>query len=114
MGRPHISEPRNRQFNLSLTESELASIQRRASALGMRPVHFGRVLLLDERRDIVRPATMPDNRNRLIYDQLMRLGNNLNQLVRHIHRTGDPLPTDLEPLLKDIRAIIARGCADDR
>ena len=45
----------------------------------------------------------------LIYGQLVRLGNNLNQMVRHLHRTGDPLPADLEPLLKDIRHI---HCAD--
>jgi hypothetical protein len=44
----------------------------------------------------------------LIYGQLARLGNNLNQMVRHLHQTGDPLPADLEPLLKDIRRIIAR------
>jgi hypothetical protein len=46
MGRPKISEPRSRQLNLSLTESELARIRQRAEALGMRPVHFGRALLL--------------------------------------------------------------------
>ena len=51
---------------------------------------------------------------RLIYAQLVRLGNNLNQMVRHLHRTGDPLPADLEPLLADIRQLIARGCRDDR
>jgi hypothetical protein len=48
------------------------------------------------------------------YGQLARLGNNLNQMVRHLHQTGDPLPADLEPLLTDIRRIIARGAADDR
>lgn len=109
MGRPKISEPRDRQFNLSLTASELASIQRRAEAVSMRPVHFGRALLLEENRKIKSPEN--ENRtstDRLIFTQLVRLGNNLNQLVRHLHRTGDPLPADLEPLLNDIRQIIAR------
>jgi hypothetical protein len=45
---------------------------------------------------------------RLIHSQLVQLGNNLNQLVRHLHSTGEPLPPDLEPLLADIRQIIAR------
>jgi hypothetical protein len=30
-------------------------------------------------------------------------------MIRHLHRTGDPLPADLEPLLKDIRQILARA-----
>ena len=108
MGRPIKSELRSHQFNLSLTASELETIKRRAHAFGMRPVHFGRALLLDpDRRPAVNPATR-SNIERLVYGQLARLGNNLNQMVRHLHRTGDPLPADLESLLKDIRQIIAR------
>jgi len=114
MGRPRKSEPRSEQFNLSLTASELASIKRRAQAVGMRPVHFGRALLLEEGRKSVPKGEPASNANRLIYGQLVRLGNNLNQLVRHLHQTGDPLPADLEPLLTDIRQIIMRGCRDDR
>ena len=79
----------------------------------MRPVYFGRALLLDQSGK--KPDNgKPDNFARLVYGQLVRLGNNLNQMVRHLHRTGDPLPADLEPLLSDIRRIIARGCGDDR
>jgi hypothetical protein len=33
--------------------------------------------------------------------------------VRHCHLTGNPLPEDLEPLLKDIRQIIMRGHRND-
>lgn len=110
MGRPRKSEPRTKQLNLSLTEAELESICRRAEAVGMRPVHFGRAILLDEARSVRKQtAANGSNLERLIYDQLSRLGNNLNQLVRHLHRTGDPVPADLEPLLADIRQIVARG-----
>jgi hypothetical protein len=114
MGRPKKSEPRSQQLNLSLTESELESIRKRAQAVGMRPVHFGRALLLDQNRKLTVKSQPSSNAERLIYDQLVRLGNNLNQMVRHLHRTGEPLPTDLEPLLKDIRHIIERRCRDDR
>jgi hypothetical protein len=107
MGRPRKSEPRCEQFNLSLTTYELESIRKRAEAVGMRPVHFGRALLLDHH--ILTIKREPSgNVEQLIYGQLVRLGNNLNQMVRHLHRTGDPLPADLEPLLKDIRQIIAK------
>ena len=114
MGWPKKSEPRDKQLNLSLTQSEFESIKRRAYAVGMRPVHFGRVALLTNDGKAAPRCDQESNVNRLIYGQLVRLGNNLNQLVRHLHQTGDPLPADLEPLLKDIRQIIARRCRDDR
>src|SRR6266436_2884443 len=95
MGRPRKSEPRCEQLNLSLTASELESITKRAHALGMRPVHFGRAVLLDQDRKVAVKRELNGNSERLIYGQLVRLGNNLNQLVRHSHRTGDPLPADL-------------------
>jgi hypothetical protein len=114
MGRPTKAEPRCKQLNLSLTESELASIARRAQAVGMRPVHFGRAVLLDQTRKLAPNSEPAGNVARLVHTQLVRLGNNLNQMVRHLHSTGDPLPADLEPLLRDIRHIVARGCRDDR
>jgi Bacterial mobilisation protein (MobC) len=109
MGRPRTSEPRCHQLNLSLTARELKSIKCRAAALGMRPVHFGRAMLLDKNKQPPsNPETNHSNIDRLVYGQLVRLGNNLNQIVRRLHQTGDPLPADLEPLLNDIRAILAR------
>lgn len=108
MARPRKSEPRDRQFNISLTASELGSIQKRAAALGMRPVHFGRAMLLSRSIEPALKSETNDNTQRLIYAQLVRLGNNLNQMVRHLHATGDPLPADLEPLLRDIRQILTR------
>ncbi len=108
MGRPRTSEPRCHQLNLSLTGSELDSVRRRAEALGMRLAHFGRFKLLGERRPLKRTRQAPSHLPRLIYGQLARVGNNLNQLMRHLHRTGEPLPADLEPLLSEIRRIMAR------
>ncbi len=109
MGRPRKSEPRDRQLNLSLTAAEYESVVRRAEALGMRPVHFGRAALLARSGIALSKNEPPDNMLRRVHGQLVRLGNNLNQMVRHLHQTGDPLPADLEPLLNDIRRIIARG-----
>jgi hypothetical protein len=108
MARPRKSEPRDKQFNLSLTASELESIKQRSTALGMRPVHFGRAVLLNGTVRAPANSEAKTHAQRLIYAQLARLGNNLNQMVRHLHRTRDPLPPDLEPLLRDIRQIIAR------
>jgi hypothetical protein len=87
---------------------ELEDIKARAHALGMRPAHFGRALLLDKNRQPASHSAPANNTRRLIHSQLVRLGNNLNQMVRHLHQTGDPVPADLEPLLNDIRRLIAR------
>jgi mobilization protein NikA len=108
MGRPKATEPRTQQLNLSFSTSELEDIKKRAYALGMRPAHFGRALLLGNEKHPVSPTGQSRNINRLVHNQLIRLGSNLNQMVRHLHQTGDPLPPDLEPLLKDIRQLIAR------
>jgi hypothetical protein len=108
MGRPKQIEPRSRQLNLSFSARELEDIKARAHALGMRPSHFGRALLLDKGGQSARQSAPSNNTGRLIHSQLVRLGNNLNQMVRHLHQTGDPVPADLEPLLIDIRCLIAR------
>jgi hypothetical protein len=113
MGRPRKLEPRDRQFNVGLTATEYESLVRRAQALGMRPVHFGRALLLDQKSKLSN-RELASNVARLNYGQLVRLGNNLNQMVRHLHQTGAPLPRDLEPLLNDIRQIIAKETVNDR
>jgi len=107
MGRPKAREPRTQQLNLSFSMSELEGIKKRASALGMRPSYFGRAVLLDGKSQ---PGKAPEGNHlhRMIHQQLSRLGNNLNQMVRHLHQTDDPLPPDLEPLLKDIRDLIAK------
>jgi len=108
MARPRTTEPRSRQLNLRFTVNELETIGKRAHALGMKPVHFGRTVLLGP-NSVTQGRTEPaNNMSRLIHAQLARLGNNLNQMVRHLHQTGDPLPADLEPLLNDIRRIITR------
>jgi len=112
MSRPRQIEPRCKQLNMSLTEAELASIEARAAAFGMRAVHFSRALLLDTHHA---PAFLRSNRDqapsqfeRLLHIQLVRVGNNLNQMMRHLHLVGGPVPDDLGPLLTDIRALIAK------
>jgi Mobilization protein NikA len=111
MGRPRKTEPRDRQLNVSLTAIEYESLVRRAEAVGMRPAHFGRAVLLGGSRASVGKSEPTSNLPRLVHAQIVRLGNNLNQMVRHLHQTGDPLPPDLEPLLNDIRRLIARGAS---
>jgi hypothetical protein len=108
MGRPKKFETRHWQLNMSLTAAEYEIIVQRARALGMRPAHFCRALALGPEHPSQLNRCAPSNIERLNYSALQRLGNNLNQLMKHLHRTGEPVPADLEPLLTDIRQILAR------
>jgi hypothetical protein len=109
MGRPKKYETRDRQLNLSLTTREYEGFVRRAQAVGLRPAHFHRALVLTTESGARPVLRAPSNIEKLNYSALVRLGNNLNQMMRYLHQTGDPVPSDLEPLLIDIRQIIARG-----
>ena len=75
--------------------------------MGLRPAHYARNRLLLPQA-ISSHADDSGNIARLVYDQLKRLGNNLNQMMRHLHQTGEPVPADLGPLLTDIRDLIAK------
>jgi len=109
MGRPKISNVRDMQLKLNLTATEYECVVRRARAAAMRPVHYARMLMLDRNVAQAAQPLTPDNIERLDYHALSRVGNNLNQMMRHLHQTGGPAPADLEPLLKDIREILNRG-----
>ncbi len=109
MARPKTPEPRSEQLNIKLTRTEFEIISKRAEAVGMRPVHFGRQLLLQQGKFAKSATSEKSSAEKLIFVQLSRLGNNLNQMVRHLHATGDPLPADAEPLLNDIRQILQRA-----
>ncbi|HVR55684.1 MAG TPA: plasmid mobilization relaxosome protein MobC [Pseudolabrys sp.] len=102
-----MTDPRSEQLNLSFTTQELEAITQRARALGMRPAHFGRQALLDHEGR----RTEEGGRNAAIagiISQLSRLGNNLNQMVKRLHILEVGPPEDAEPLLRDIRQLIAR------
>jgi hypothetical protein len=113
MSRPNNPLVRNRQLNISLTGSELDDVRALADAAGQKPIDFGRSKILEER-------TRHPQKNygsttlRLIYAQLARIGAALNQLVRRVQATKEPMPADLEPLLRDIRRILSERNGDDR
>jgi hypothetical protein len=107
MGRPKNPNRRDRQLNISLTSAELESIGARAQGHGMPPVEYSRWILLDQGKTTALPAAPAPRFDRLVYLQLSRLGNLLNQLVRHAHATDELLP-ELASLLADIRDILRK------
>lgn len=106
MGRPKKADKRDRQLNIGLTAAEFNKVTSRAAAFGQPPVDYGRWVLLDGGRSEALPTPPASRFDRLTYLQLQRLGNLLNQLVRHVHQTGDIPVDDLAALLRDIRSLL--------
>lgn len=107
MGRPQVSDPRNHQLNFSFTEAEIDLLRRRADEAQMRLVDYGRLVLLRKSLvPIIPPAAQLD---RVTYEQLKRLGNNLNQIARVLNATRALPPSGLDQLLRDIRNVLNRG-----
>jgi hypothetical protein len=98
---------RNQQLNLSLTEAEINVLRLRAAAAEMRLVDYSRFMLLRKRAIPPRPTHL--QLDQLAYEQLKRLGNNLNQIARVVNATRQPPSPALEALLHDIRAVLNRN-----
>jgi hypothetical protein len=107
MGRPKLFITRDRQFNVGLTAAELAEVQRAARLAGMRPVDYGRAKLLSRHGRIARTEYSVRQLDPLLLVQLSRIGNNLNQIARRLNELSLPAPQEHEPLLAEIRNILA-------
>lgn len=109
MGRPKKPDPRHRQLNIRLTASEFDTLHARAMAQGFELVDYGRWILVDNARLSALPTPPEPRFDRLAHVQLQRLGNLLNQLVRHAHQTGEAPTDELVFLLREIRTEITRS-----
>lgn len=113
MGRPRNFQTRDHQLNISLTAAEYEVLHRRAYQQGSRLVDYVRSVLFFEPVAASAPnlpdAPVATRADHMIYVQLKRLGNNLNQIARQLNMTGDAPPRDLYLLLRDIRAVLNRG-----
>lgn len=109
LGRPRSEKKRDQQLNLSLTQDEFADVYWRARRAGMRMVDYGRWRLFGGEKQPILPPNAADYSQHVLFSELKRLGNNLNQLVRICHATRRPPPASLEVLLERIRTAINRG-----
>jgi hypothetical protein len=107
MGRPKLHITRDRQFNVGLTATEFTEVQRAARLAGMRPVDYGRAKLLSKPGRIARAVYAVPQLDPLLLVQLSRIGNNLNQIARRLNELSLPAEGELEPLLAEIRGILA-------
>lgn len=111
MGRPSKENKRDHQLNLSLTKDEYVDAYWLAHRSGMRLVDYGRWRLLGNPGQPAAPPQAASTSDHLLFAQLKRIGNNLNQLVRVCHATRSPPPPALSELLDTIREIINRSGA---
>jgi Bacterial mobilisation protein (MobC) len=109
--RPKHKIRRDRQFNVSLTSREFELLYARAAACRMRPVDYGRARLFNGSME-QQAAQSAAHLDPLFLAQLSRLGNNLNQLTRHLNAVGGSAPASLEPLLREIRSLISNAVGD--
>lgn len=106
MGRPKLPNTRDKQFNVGLTGDEFAALHRAARVAGMRPVDYGRSLLLARRLPMRRVADATPQLDPLLLVQISRIGNNLNQIARRLHELAMPVPDELPELLSEIRSVL--------
>lgn len=108
MARPQKEIKRDRQVCIKFTGAELDEVDTRVAAAGTSLSEYGRTCMLARRNapahDLVTVEALKEQR--LIHVQLRRLGNLLNQMVRHMHQTGQVLP-DAADILKELRTIIS-------
>jgi hypothetical protein len=109
VARPGKRVRRDHQLNLSLTKDEYIAAYWRADRAGMRLVDYGRWCLLGGKDQPAQLEAAASTGDHLLFAELKRLGNNLNQLVRFCHSTGRQPPAQLDPLLQLIRSLINRG-----
>jgi hypothetical protein len=106
MGRPKQNNPRNRQLNIGLTDSERDRLMRRSAAAGMRPVDYARARLFAGRALPEAVTASGTHLDPLLLHHLSRIGSNLNQIARQLNALRLPIPLDLEPVLRELRAIL--------
>lgn len=97
---------RNRQLNISLTEAELADVKALAEQASQRLVDYGRARILADRMSR-RTADCGSATLRLVYERLGRIGASLHALLRQMEARREPVQPDLQPVLDEIRQILA-------
>jgi hypothetical protein len=107
MTRPPLLIKRDQRLVIKLTPAEYALLQTRADTVGSRLANYARSVLLQQ--ETGRQAIAAVSRyDRLVYSEWHRVGSNLNQVTRQLNSFGSVQASEVEAVLRDIRALIAR------
>ncbi len=110
MARPKAIEKRDRQVNIALNSREFEQVTLRAAAVGLRVAEYARTAALGR---AVAAGAVASVRpfDPLTVEAFRKIGVALTHISRQLDAAGQPSPPDLQPLLTDIRAIVARAIA---
>ena len=106
MGRPRLAEHAIREnFTVRLTAAERARVEEKARQLNLSPSDYARACLV---RGTVR-VVQEDGFDSELVRELLAIGNNLNQIARHLNATGQIDPTELHEVLAMVRAFLTEA-----
>lgn len=109
MARPKKEQAQKRPHRISvrLSDDELLHLRERANQAGSSTSNYLRKVALSG-KVVVRQKTD----NGAVVRQLLRIGNNLNQLTRMAHIHGNPHREKLQQVLSDVQTVVM-GFIDD-
>lgn len=112
MARPREANPRDQRITLRLTADELLKAHTRARKSGLTVADFARSRMLKPTRPSKAASGRPPAIDPELWIQVRKLGVNLNQIAHRLNAMEEPeLPPDLDPLLREIRALLAHPIA---
>jgi len=106
MARPkkELSDLRGTRVNARCTIEEKQKIERAAQAAKLSTSEYLIRAALGKKITVSTGKAVPPE----LISNLNAVGNNLNQMMRHCHATGNPPPPDLPPLLTYIQAYVLK------
>jgi hypothetical protein len=110
MPRPRKPDPDRKSTRLAvrLTPAERLQIEQAALEAGVSASAYLRIQVLNGRIDVYRHRAVSP----ALFDQIRRIGVNLNQLTRLAHETGK-MPAGLSRVCKSIEEIVVREVEAD-
>ena len=113
MPRPVKEDPRDCFKTFRFTQAEATRLEGRARAAGRSLSAYVRLLLLERPggEEATGPAHRdsphaPDRRQRILAEQMRKVGVNLNQIARRMNEQRIPPPRELVMVLDEIRTYV--------
>jgi hypothetical protein len=111
MARPRQGEVRDCHVGFRLTLEETLALRERAARAGKSLSDYARHAALAYRthsggpREAIHPFAMPP----ATFNEIRRLGVNLNQIAKRLNAQDMPPPPELAPLLAEIHAVLKKA-----
>lgn len=106
MGRPRLAEHAIREnFTVRLTAAERARVEEQARRLRLTPSDYARACLVRGTVRVIQDEGFDPEQVRA----LLAIGNNLNQIARHLNASGAFSPAKLDAVLDAISALLTEA-----